>query len=45
LSIEVEAALPDTGPEQTKEERRSLAVRHARLLIRNLANHLDREAS
>jgi len=44
LSIEVESALPGGGSGQTPAERKSLAVRHARLLIRNLANQLDREA-
>jgi hypothetical protein len=44
LSIEVESALPGDGSGQTPEERKSLAVRNARLLIRNLANRLDREA-
>ena len=44
LSIEVESALPSDGPGQTPEERKLLAIRHARLPIRNLANRLDREA-
>jgi hypothetical protein len=44
LSIEVESALPGNGSRHTAAERKSLAIRHARLLIRNLANQLDPEA-
>ena len=43
LTIEVEAELP--GDKQTAEERRALAIRHAQLLLRNLANELDRQAA
>lgn len=44
LSFEVEAELPGAGPGQTKEERHALALRHAKLLVRNLANELERQA-
>ena len=44
LSIEVDSALPGNGSGHTAAERKSLAIRHARLLIRNLANQLEREA-
>ena len=43
LSFEVEAELPGAGARQTPEERHALALRHARLLVRNLANELERQ--
>lgn len=43
VSIEVEAELPGAGPGQSAQERRALALRHARLLVRNLANALERQ--
>ncbi len=45
LTIQVESELPGSGTKQTEEERRALAIRHAQLLIRNLANELDRQAA
>jgi hypothetical protein len=43
VSLEVEADLPATGAKQTREQRKALAMRHARLLVRNLVNELDRQ--
>ena len=43
LSFEVEAGLPGAGARQTPEERHALALRHAKLLVRNLANELERQ--
>jgi hypothetical protein len=42
LSLRVEAELPGTDGRQTPEEQKQLALRHARLLARNLMNALDR---
>lgn len=44
LSFEVEANLPGGGERQTADEKRALALRHARLLVRGLASELEREA-
>jgi hypothetical protein len=41
LNIEVESQLPGAGSMQSEAERKALALRHARLLVRNLANELD----
>ena len=43
VSLEVEADLPATGGKQTSEQRKALAMRHARLLVRNLVHELDRQ--
>jgi hypothetical protein len=42
LSFEVAAEMPGAGARQTPEERHALALRHAKLLVRNLANELER---
>ena len=36
LTIEVESELPGTDGPQTPAERKALAIRHAKLLVRNL---------
>jgi hypothetical protein len=43
VNIEVDSALPGSGARQSPEERHALALRHARLLVRNLANALERQ--
>lgn len=43
LNLEVEAHWPGAGLGQTPEERHALALRHAKLLVRNLANELERQ--
>jgi hypothetical protein len=43
LKFEVESKLPGGGTRQTAEERKALALRHAKLLVRNLANELERQ--
>ena len=45
LTIEVESELPGTGAEQTPAERKALAIRHAKLLVRNLASELERQSA
>lgn len=45
VSVTVHAALPGGGWRQTSEERKELAARHAVLLVRNLANALERDHS
>jgi hypothetical protein len=45
LSLTVHAALPGAGWRQTPEEQKELAMRHAILLVRNLANVLERHRS
>ncbi len=45
LTFEVESAFPGGESAHTPEEQRALAVRHARLLVRNLANELDRQVA
>jgi len=42
LNLEVSAALPGAGVREPAEEQRDLALRHVRLLLRNLMNALDR---
>jgi hypothetical protein len=44
LTVEVESELPGADTEQSTAERRALAIRHAKLLLRNLANELDRQS-
>lgn len=44
LNIEVAADFPGAGENQPAEERRALALRHAKLLVRSLANELDRQS-
>jgi hypothetical protein len=43
VNIEVESGLPGSGAGLSREERRALALRHAKLLVRNLANALERQ--
>jgi len=45
LTIEVESGLPGSGSTQTPAERKALAIRHAKLLVRNLANELERQSA
>jgi len=40
--MEVHSALPGDDSKRTYEERHELAIRHARVLVRNLAKELDR---
>lgn len=42
LKLEVYSAFPGDSRKRTTEECHELAIRHARLLVRNLANELDR---
>lgn len=44
LNFEVASDLPGTGEHQPAEERRALALRHAKLLVRNLASELERQS-
>jgi hypothetical protein len=44
LNFEVASDLPGTGERQPAEERRALALRHAKLLVRNLASELERQS-
>jgi len=44
LSLQVEAELPGAGGRLTAEEQKELVLRHARLLVRNFVNLLDRES-
>jgi hypothetical protein len=44
LNFEVASDLPGAGEGQPAEERRALALRHAKLLVRNLANELERQS-
>ena len=41
LSLEVEATLPGAGDSQSETDRKELAARHARLLVRNFARALE----
>ena len=43
VTIEVESKFPGSGPNRTPDERRAVALRHARLLARNLSNALERQ--
>jgi hypothetical protein len=43
LNFEVESKLPGAGAWESPEERHALALRHAKLLVRNLANELERQ--
>jgi hypothetical protein len=45
LTIEVESELPGADARQTAAERKALAIRHAKLLVRNLANELERQSA
>jgi hypothetical protein len=45
LTIEVESEIPGAEAEQSVAERRALAIRHAKLLVRNLANELERQSA
>jgi hypothetical protein len=45
LSLEVEVQLPGGGVKETADERKELALRHARMLVRLLANSLERETA
>ncbi|WP_119271404.1 hypothetical protein [Taklimakanibacter deserti] len=44
LNFEVASDLPGAGLDQPAAERRALALRHAKLLVRNLANELERQS-
>jgi hypothetical protein len=44
LTIEVESEVPGGGS-RNAEERKALAMRHAKLLVRNLANELERQSA
>ncbi len=44
IHFEVDSNLPGGGARQTGEEKRALALRHARLLVRGLAAELERQA-
>lgn len=43
LNIEVASDLPASGARLPLPERRALALRHAKLLVRSLANELERQ--
>lgn len=43
LHFEVDSNLPGGGVRQSAEERRALALRHAKLLVRGLAAELERQ--
>ncbi len=42
LSLTVGAELPGTGVRQMPDEQKRLALRHAKLMLRNLMNALDK---
>jgi hypothetical protein len=42
LTIQVQSDLPGTNSGQSPDDKHALAIRHAKLLIRNLASELDR---
>ena len=44
LSLEVETQFPGAGDRESPIEHKELALRHAKLLVRNLANALDRQS-
>lgn len=44
LTIAVESGVPGTSA-QTAAERKALAIRHAKLLVRNLASELERHSA
>jgi hypothetical protein len=43
VTFEVDSELPGSGARQTPKERHALALRHAKLLVRNLASQLERQ--
>jgi hypothetical protein len=43
VTFEVDSELPGSAARQTPEERHALALRHAKLLVRNLASQLERQ--
>jgi hypothetical protein len=43
LRFEIDSKPPDDGARQSAEERKALALRHAKLLVRNLASELERQ--
>ncbi len=44
IHFEVDSNLPGGGSRQSTEEKRALALRHAKLLVRGLATELERQA-
>lgn len=44
LHFEVDSNLPGGGVRQSDAERKALALRHAKLLVRSLAAELERQA-
>jgi hypothetical protein len=44
LNVEVHAELPGAGGREPADDQRKLALRHAKLLVRNLVNALDRQS-
>lgn len=43
IHFEVDSNLPGGGMRQSAEEKRALALRHAKLLVRGLAAELERQ--